>query len=33
MLANSNIKNYQGDADKSFPYELKKPYDYIIKDR
>lgn len=33
MLSNSNIKHYQGDADKSFPYELKKPYDYLIKDR
>lgn len=33
MLANSNIDKYQGDADKSFPYEIRKPYDYLIKDR
>lgn len=33
MLANSSIKKYHGDADKSFPYEIKKPYDYLIKDR
>lgn len=33
MLANSNIEKYEGDADKSFPYQIKKPYDYLIKDR
>lgn len=33
MLANNNIEKYQGDADKSFPYEIKKSYDYLIKDR
>lgn len=33
MLANSNIEKYEGDADKSFPYEIKKPYGYLIKDR
>lgn len=33
MLASTNIKNYVGGADKTFPYEIKKPYDYLIKDR
>lgn len=33
MLANSSILEYEGDADKKFPYEIKKPYDYLIKDR
>lgn len=33
MLSNPQIKQYQGDADKSFPYEIKKPYDYLIKDK
>lgn len=33
MLVNSNIKNYVGDADKTFPFQIKKPYDYLIKDR
>lgn len=33
MLANTNIEKYEGDSDKSFPYEIKKPYDYLIKDR
>lgn len=33
MLANVNILKYEADSDKSFPYQLKKPYDYLIKDR
>lgn len=33
MLTNSSIMKYQGDSDKTFTYEIKKPYDYLVKDR
>ena len=33
MLTNSNIMKYTGDYDKNFTYEIKKPYDYLVKDR
>lgn len=33
MLTNSNILRYQGDSDKNFSFEIKKPYDYLVKDR
>ena len=33
MLTNSNILKYSGDSDKNFTYEIKKHYDYLVKDR
>ena len=33
MLCNRNIINYEGNYDKSFPYAIEKPYDYLIKDK
>lgn len=33
MLTNSSIVNYQGESDKSFTYDIWKPYDYLVKDK
>lgn len=33
ILTNSNILKYSGDSDKNFTYDIKKPYDYLVKDR